>query len=80
VDDVLDDWPEPDFDSTELEARHDPKVDEAAVKLLGFIEENPGEVFYEMQLEVIFERDYFQLDYNQSPGPATRYSQDRQQP
>ena len=59
MDDVFDDWPEPDFYDTEPEARHDPKVDEAAVKLLGFIEENPSEVFYEMQLEVIFEDDYF---------------------
>lgn len=59
MDDVFDDWPEPDFDAAELEPRHDPKVVEAAVKLLGFIEENPGEVFYEMQLEVIFEHDYF---------------------
>lgn len=59
MDDVFDDWPEPDFDAAELEPRHDPKVDEAAVKLLGFIEGNPGEVFYEMQLEVIFEGDYF---------------------
>ena len=57
MDDVFDDWPEPDFDAAEIEPRHDPKVDEAAVKLLGFIEENPGQVFYGMQLEVIFERD-----------------------
>lgn len=48
MDDVFDDWPEPDFDATEPEARHDPKVDDAAVKLLGFIEGNPGEVFYEV--------------------------------
>ena len=47
MDDVFDDWPEPE-DATESEARHDPKVDEAAFKLLGFIEGNPGEVFYEM--------------------------------
>ena len=59
MDDVFDDWPEPDFDATESEARHDPKVDEAAIKLLEFIEGNSGEVFYEMQLEVIFEGDYF---------------------
>lgn len=59
MDDVFDDWPEPEFDATESEARHDPKVDEAAGELLGFIEGKPDEVFYEMQLEVIFERDYF---------------------
>ena len=59
MDDVFDDWPEPGFDAAELEPRHDPRVDEAAVKLLGFIEGNPDEVFYEMQLEVIFEGDYF---------------------
>jgi hypothetical protein len=59
VDDVFEDWPEPDSDATEAEARHDPKVDEASDKLLAFIESDPGEVFYEMQLEVLFEDDYF---------------------
>ncbi len=59
IDDTPDDWPEPDFDTPETEPRHDPKVDEAADKLLAFIESKPGEVFYEMQLEVIFEDDYF---------------------
>ena len=80
MDDVFDDWPEPDFDATESEARHDPKVDEAAIKLLEFIEGNSGEVFYEMQLEVIFEGDYLPLDHNKSSSPATRCSQDWQQP
>jgi hypothetical protein len=59
VDDLFDDWPEPDFDVAEAEVRHDPKVDEASSKLLTFIEKNPGEVFYEMQLEVLFENDFF---------------------
>ncbi len=59
MNDVFDDWPEPDFDDPQPATRHDPKVDEAAVRLLGFIEANPAEVFYEMQLEVIFEDDYF---------------------
>jgi len=59
VDNFFDDGPEPDFDPLEVELRHDPKVDEASLKLLAFIESNAGEVFYEMQLEVIFEDDYF---------------------
>jgi hypothetical protein len=59
VDDVFDDLPEPDFDAPEVEPRHDRKVDEASDTLLAFIENNPGEVFYEMQLEVLFEDDYF---------------------
>ncbi len=59
IDYTPDDWPEPDFDSPEAELRHDPKVDQASDKLLAFIESNPGEVFYEMQLEVLFEDDYF---------------------
>jgi hypothetical protein len=59
IDDTPDDWPEPDVDIVEAEPRHDPKVDEASGKLLVFIESNPGEVFYEMQLEVLFEDDYF---------------------
>jgi hypothetical protein len=59
VDDAFDDSPESDFDSPEVEPRHDPKVDEASVKLLDFIENNSSEVFYEMQLEVLFEGAYF---------------------
>jgi hypothetical protein len=55
----FDDGPEPDFDPVEIETRHDPKVDEASVKLRHFIEENPEGVFYEMQLEVLFEDTYF---------------------
>jgi hypothetical protein len=59
VDDTPDDWPEPDFDPPEAALRHDPKVTEASVKLAAFIEANPNEAFYEMQLEVIFEDEYF---------------------
>jgi hypothetical protein len=59
IDDAPDEWPEPDFDNAKVEPRHDPKVGQAADKLLTFIESNPTEVFYEMQLEVLFEDDYF---------------------
>jgi hypothetical protein len=59
VDDVFDDWPDPDFNAPEVEHRRDPKVNEASDKLLAFIEDNPDEVFYEMQIEVLFENDYF---------------------
>src|ERR1700687_3396413 len=59
VDDIPEDWPEPDFDIAEVEPRHDPKVNVASDKLLAFIESNPDEVFYEMQLEILFEDDYF---------------------
>jgi hypothetical protein len=59
IDEPPEDWPEPDFDVEEDEPRHDPKVAKAVDKLLAFIEGNPDEVFYEMQLEVLFEDEYF---------------------
>ncbi|MGH9497623.1 MAG: hypothetical protein ACRD3L_00625 [Terriglobales bacterium] len=59
TDDPIEDWPDPDFDIAELLPRRDPKVDEASTKLLEFMEANPDEVFYEMQLEVIFEDAFF---------------------
>jgi hypothetical protein len=34
IDDAPDEWPEPDFDTAEVEPRHDPKVEEARDKLL----------------------------------------------
>ena len=59
IDDTSEDCPQPDFNVEEDEPRHDPKVEKAADKLLAFIEGNPDEVFYEMQLEVLFEDEYF---------------------
>ena len=59
MDDLFDDWSEPNLEVKEAEPRRDPKVNEAAGKLLAFIEDNPDEVFYEMQLEVLFENSYF---------------------
>lgn len=59
MDDAFDNGQEPDFEDSEEQPRHDPKVDEASGKLLSFIETNPGEVFYEMQIEVLFENEYF---------------------
>jgi hypothetical protein len=54
-----DDWPDPEDDSPEPELRDDPKIDEASSRILQFFDTQPNEVFYEMQLEVIFEDDYF---------------------
>jgi len=59
VNNASDDWPESDFDAPEPELHHDSKVDEASEKLLAHIQGNRDEVFYEMQLEVLFEDDYF---------------------
>jgi hypothetical protein len=59
IDDTSEDCSEPDFNVEEDEPRHDPKAEKAADKLLAFIEGNPDEVFYEMQLEVLFEDEYF---------------------
>ncbi len=53
------DGPEPDYEEPEIALRHDPKVDQAADKLLAYIDDNADDVFYEMQLEVIFEDEYF---------------------
>jgi hypothetical protein len=50
---------EPEDDAPESELRDDLKLDEASSRLLRFFDEQPDEVFYEMQLEVIFEDDYF---------------------
>jgi hypothetical protein len=54
-----DDWQEPEYDTNDAEPRDDPKINEASSRILHFFDEQPDEVFYEMQLEVIFEDDYF---------------------
>ena len=49
-----------DFDEpSEVEIAHDPKVDEAKKSLLRFFEQHPQEIFYEHQLEILFEKTYF---------------------
>jgi len=54
-----DDWLEPEDETLEPEPRNDPKIDEASSLVLKFFDDQPDEVFYEMQLEVIFEDKYF---------------------
>lgn len=58
MEDGFDDF-EPDLEVSQAEPRPDPKVNQASGELLEFIEGNPDEVFYEMQLEVLFEDRYF---------------------
>jgi hypothetical protein len=41
------------------EEMEDPAVEELEPKLIAFFEENPEEVFYETQLSVLFEKNYF---------------------
>lgn len=55
----FDDWPEPDYDDILAARAPDPKVEEASARFLQFFEDEREEVFYEMQLEVIFESEYF---------------------
>jgi hypothetical protein len=46
-------------DITEPSPSDDPMVVQALSRLMRLLEENPEEVFYERQLEVIFEREFF---------------------
>lgn len=60
----LGDWEEPDWEphyqEPEDEARaRDPVVDDAKVKLREFFRNEPTEVFYQRQLQIIFEPTYF---------------------
>jgi hypothetical protein len=53
------DW-EPDYEESEEEARpRDPVVDKAKEELRKFFENEPREVFYQRQLQIIFEQTYF---------------------
>jgi hypothetical protein len=52
-------WDDPEIDAEVAEYRRDEKIDEAEVQILDFFRANRGNVFYERQLTVIFERYYF---------------------
>lgn len=57
-----DDYPidEPEAESvSEPEVVHDPKVDEARIALEDFFERHQNEVFYERQVEVLFEKLFY---------------------
>jgi hypothetical protein len=53
------DWDEPGHENQREEQGRDSKVDEAREALIQFFEQHPREVFYERQLEVIFEKHFF---------------------
>jgi len=57
----MNDYSDHAFDDTEEEAIpwHDPKINEAKIALHKFFGEHDREVFYERQLEVIFESEFF---------------------
>lgn len=50
---------DPESDSEVIEYTRDDKIDNARTSILDFFDQNRGDVFYERQLTVIFEKDYF---------------------
>jgi hypothetical protein len=50
---------DPENDAEVIEYARDEKIDEARTSILDFFSLNPGQVFYERQVTVIFERSYF---------------------
>jgi predicted RecB family endonuclease len=50
---------DPEHDAELIEQARDDKIDEARTSILDFFTRSQGEVFYERQLTVIFERSYF---------------------
>ena len=53
------DWDEPLPEHEQPEFVRDSKVDDAREELLAFFRDHPTGVFYERQLEVIFEGEFF---------------------
>lgn len=49
----------PDADIEVIEYQRDEKIDEAKDAVLAFLIENRGHIFYERQLTIIFEKQYF---------------------
>jgi hypothetical protein len=56
---MLSDFEPDDFLIDDPEEVEDPAVEELEPKLIAFFEDNPEEVFYETQLSVLFEKNYF---------------------
>ena len=53
-------------DDQELEQQRDHKVDEVKVELMGTLfNKSPESVFYERQIQVLYEDKFFPLDYRQ---------------
>jgi hypothetical protein len=53
------DYPAYEPEEPEQEPRRDPKVQDAKIALERFFEQHHAEVFYERQLEIILEKDFF---------------------
>ncbi len=56
---ALFDFDIPDSDVEVIEYQRDEKIDEAKATILRFLQENSGNVFYERQLTIIFENQFF---------------------
>src|SRR5436305_13266930 len=53
------DWDDPQDDAELHQYVRDEKIDEAKATVLQFLTENPSQIFFERQLAIIFEREYF---------------------